>query len=228
MNELYHHGILGQKWGQRNGPPYPLDASDKSASEKKEISSDTKFQYNRLKREVVATGQEIEDKSKKLDDLRKEIGDLWNGLGAENDKIYKDLKNDKNFINEVVKDIKAGKYDSEYTFFEDEKIGSAILSAASKHKTGSYDKFLDQTDKYYKKLDEFTDELVKSVSDKSIKSLPINIKERNKIDSRDVIWNTLADKSLATDIRFMYNHMEYTNSELDSYRELYDEIAKRL
>ena len=23
-NELYHHGIKGQKWGVRNGPPYPL------------------------------------------------------------------------------------------------------------------------------------------------------------------------------------------------------------
>lgn len=32
---LAHHGILGQRWGRRNGPPYPLDASDHSASEKK-------------------------------------------------------------------------------------------------------------------------------------------------------------------------------------------------
>lgn len=34
-NELYHHGILGQRWGKKNGPPYPLKASDHSASEKK-------------------------------------------------------------------------------------------------------------------------------------------------------------------------------------------------
>ena len=32
---LYHHGILGQHWGKKNGPPYPLDAGDHSASENK-------------------------------------------------------------------------------------------------------------------------------------------------------------------------------------------------
>ena len=41
MNELEqkylaHHGILGQKWGRKMGPPYPLGASDHSAAEKKE------------------------------------------------------------------------------------------------------------------------------------------------------------------------------------------------
>lgn len=34
-NDIYHHGILGQKWGQRNGPPYPLKAGAHSSSEKK-------------------------------------------------------------------------------------------------------------------------------------------------------------------------------------------------
>lgn len=34
-SDLSHHGILGQKWGRRNGPPYPLSAGRHSASEKK-------------------------------------------------------------------------------------------------------------------------------------------------------------------------------------------------
>jgi hypothetical protein len=35
-NELYHHGIKGQKWGDKNGPPYSLGASSHSSSERKE------------------------------------------------------------------------------------------------------------------------------------------------------------------------------------------------
>ena len=33
--ELSHYGIKGQKWGEKNGPPYPLGASDHSSTEKK-------------------------------------------------------------------------------------------------------------------------------------------------------------------------------------------------
>ncbi len=32
---LVHHGIAGQKWGHRNGPPYPIAYEDHSMAEKK-------------------------------------------------------------------------------------------------------------------------------------------------------------------------------------------------
>lgn len=31
VNELYHHGIKGQRWGKRNGPPYPLNSQTHAA-----------------------------------------------------------------------------------------------------------------------------------------------------------------------------------------------------
>lgn len=36
---LAHHGILGMKWGERNGPPYPLGSSQKNSRERRHISS---------------------------------------------------------------------------------------------------------------------------------------------------------------------------------------------
>lgn len=35
MSYLVHHGIRGQKWGVKNGPPYPLKGRDYSETEKK-------------------------------------------------------------------------------------------------------------------------------------------------------------------------------------------------
>lgn len=48
MAYLVHHGIRGQKWGKRNGPPYPLKGSDYSVTEKKYMG--TKSDYYNSKR----------------------------------------------------------------------------------------------------------------------------------------------------------------------------------
>ncbi len=68
-DELYHHGIMGMQWGHRNGPPYPLDSGDHSASEKKagwrkslgsgSVTSNKKMQKQAFKelRKVAGSGK---------------------------------------------------------------------------------------------------------------------------------------------------------------------------
>lgn len=64
-NHLYlvHHGIKGQKWGVKNGPPYPLDQNDKSAAEK---SASTQSSKSTTKEETSKQGQSHAKVSKRI------------------------------------------------------------------------------------------------------------------------------------------------------------------
>ena len=69
---LYHHGILGQRWGKRNGPPYPLGESDHSKSEKqagwkKSLDSGSEKSYN----DNSKTNKETDKKKWHLSDGQK-------------------------------------------------------------------------------------------------------------------------------------------------------------
>lgn len=68
---LVHHGIGGQKWGVRKGPPYPLDASSHTSSEKKEGNKGWTKEAKKESKDDSSTGKDKEkfhltDKQKKI------------------------------------------------------------------------------------------------------------------------------------------------------------------
>lgn len=110
---LAHHGILGQKWGRRNGPPYPLDGSDHSASEKKAgwrkslgggesssvrkkrryITKETKRASKRYDKEIRKSDKEVTRAGKKYEKAAAK------GSSSVNKKreLYEDAKRDNEF-----------------------------------------------------------------------------------------------------------------------------------
>lgn len=93
-DELYHHGVRGQKWGKRNGPPYPLNSKGKSNLRKQRMDSygkgDSKtgmsafisqFENERslnVTRKYTENGKEIVDKMNPKED-RWAIGNMNGG-----------------------------------------------------------------------------------------------------------------------------------------------------
>ncbi len=94
-NDLTHHGIKGQKWGQRNGPPYPLGASDHSSAEKKagtkgwskEAKNDAKQSSTKVSKTPTA--------NKKVDEYRFEMINRYSKSDPSKAKKYKNASNEE-------------------------------------------------------------------------------------------------------------------------------------
>ena len=92
--QLYHHGILGMRWGDKNGPPYPLDAGDHSAAErkagyKKSIGGGrNESLYDRKEKR----NQDETSDVKKVSDKQKEKSEKKSNKNSYRDKLVKKYK----------------------------------------------------------------------------------------------------------------------------------------
>ena len=82
-NELYHHGVLGMSWGDRNGPPYPLSGRAKKiaraeakAKREKEKKLEKMRKMAAKKRKEAAKLQKKQDKINKMKEELIRKGDI--------------------------------------------------------------------------------------------------------------------------------------------------------
>lgn len=104
---LEHHGILGQKHGRRNGPPYPLGSGDHSSAEKKaasaagvKVGSDSgKGSIENVKKPGGGSGGSSSSKTKKAPLTEEE-----KRLKAEEARLKGDSKNINKYMDKLTTD----------------------------------------------------------------------------------------------------------------------------
>lgn len=138
---LSHHGIEGQKWGVRNGPPYPLGSGQHSKAELRAIYREN---YKKTKKEFsdIPKGGKVSI-SQSVSDLLAKNSEIINRHAEAISRPYKLqeswLKSKKylDFVNEEVEELA---YDGYGLVTDDTK--KKILSALSESKSEFFNDFL--------------------------------------------------------------------------------------
>lgn len=77
-NDLYHHGVEGQKWGVRNGPPYPLKESLSTRVGRKRAQNRIAYIEANTKKQIASISLAKQLSSLKMEDLRRQANDILN------------------------------------------------------------------------------------------------------------------------------------------------------
>jgi hypothetical protein len=130
--ELYHHGRLHQKWGVKNGPPYPLSRSEtanyaKKQKQKIDISKVDKNVKNAttINNEAKNIKRIVSKYKKDNKNIQKDLSDMSD---ADLQKIVKRLNMERQYNQLTGKDTDAGK---DYVGKTLDIIGDALGVASS-------------------------------------------------------------------------------------------------
>lgn len=136
---LAHHGIKGQKWGVRNGPPYPLDSSISTGKRLKNVGS-----VSKKKAKVGSDSSNITNRDKK--DILKELEEYRYGeTDLKKSKLIQTIANDESVKKAVEERLAA---DSEWDKYSKNRDYYASLAARVEAKKWDIPK--DELDQYIK------------------------------------------------------------------------------
>ena len=192
---LEHHGVLGQRWGRKNGPPYPLGLSDHSPSEKKAGwkkslggGRNTKL-YGRDKKSQTKSFLELQ-KARVKKNLNKDSGDGYtnaenivrSGVSIESVKMLSDLRkeiernedvsNDDAFVMEVF-----NKFDP-----DDPKYEQKVIDALNEEQDKRESKYKEAIRKYDRECEKITKQILGDLGNRKI--------------SEDTTYNDLLKKNV--------------------------------
>lgn len=121
---LKHHGIKGQKWGERRGPPYPLTPEAKSYKDKPSIDEVLAKSQTRstMVQDAIRSGE-----VSKIINREKQLRHTLTGHPEGRSYIYGDLKFAQQLVDELSGTGEA-KMDSKGNWTHKEKVqGSRIV-----------------------------------------------------------------------------------------------------
>lgn len=236
-SDLQHHGILGQKWGKQNGPPYPIGSGDHSAAENKAgwRKSLDKKNYKLAKKTLKKSYRSAYNPNPQKNKIyRDSITNIVRNNIKQDQSLKDDIKNVKNksdkYVNYKLKnngntdftdskeydDLHKDAYDKTYKWYE--KNDPEYLKDIVKNNNGER-AGLDDFHGFRKTYEGYTDELWDKYEKKWNES---HTKEdKNAIKEENRLWNEYMDARASIGKKILGDYADIKINKLDKYSSTY-------